>query len=251
MVEQSLYFVDYTLTTTYLGSQTVSASLPMGYFDSNFIGGMDSFSMQNNVEYNLTLAIPINNTVYTSPSSMYNSVPQVQIRVRYCPAAYPNYNIKDKLCYTICPTSTYSNSTGFVCYACGAYCLTCLNSSVCTNCDSTKVLSSGICTCPMNSYLYNDICYGCHYSCHTCAATGQFYNCLSCDSTTYRIQSATTPPFECVCSQAQGFQAVEGAAVCVDICGDGKNITSECDDFNVIDGDGCSSKCTLETNFYC
>ena len=44
-----IYFVDYTKTTTYQGSQTVFASLPYGYFDINFIGGLSSFSMQNNI----------------------------------------------------------------------------------------------------------------------------------------------------------------------------------------------------------
>ncbi len=161
----SIYFVDNTLTTTYLGTQTVFASLPKGYFDSNFIGGMSSFSMQNNLEFNLTLAIPTNNTVYTSPSSLYNSVPQVQVRVRHCPPAYPNYNLRDELCYTVCPSTTFFNSTGFVCYACGDYCLSCLNNTVCTNCSSSMVLTNGLCVCPSTSYFFNNTCYGCDYSC--------------------------------------------------------------------------------------
>lgn len=42
---QSIYFADYTKTTAYLGTQTVFASLPFGYYDSNFMGGLSSFSM--------------------------------------------------------------------------------------------------------------------------------------------------------------------------------------------------------------
>ena len=45
----SVYFADYSTATTYNGAQTAFASLPFGYFDSNFIGGLTSFSMVNNV----------------------------------------------------------------------------------------------------------------------------------------------------------------------------------------------------------
>jgi len=194
-----IYFPDYTITTTYLGTQTTFASLPQGLFDQNFIGGLSSFSFQNNVEYNNTLSIPTSNLVYTSPSSLYNAVPQLQFRVRYCPSAYPYYNIQDSLCYTVCPSTTYPNSTGFVCFACGDYCLTCLNSTVCTTCISTMILTtsnaSGVttasCICPISSYLYNRVCYGCDYTCLTCTSTGQFYNCITCDSANNRTIKTT------------------------------------------------------------
>ena len=37
------------------------------------------------------------------------------------------------------------------------------------------------------------------------------------------------------------------------MCGDGRflNITSECDDGNLEDGDGCSSHCTVEYGYVC
>lgn len=39
---------------------------------------------------------------------------------------------------------------------------------------------------------------------------------------------------------------------CISICGDGLIILNEeCDDFNMIDGDGCSSACQLEIGFLC
>jgi cysteine-rich repeat protein len=37
----------------------------------------------------------------------------------------------------------------------------------------------------------------------------------------------------------------------LEICGDGKKYTSECDDGNNIDGDGCSKDCNLEVGFSC
>jgi len=44
-----IYYVDYTNSATYQGTQTIFASLPYGYLDSNFIGGLSSFSMQHNL----------------------------------------------------------------------------------------------------------------------------------------------------------------------------------------------------------
>lgn len=38
----------------------------------------------------------------------------------------------------------------------------------------------------------------------------------------------------------------------IEICGDGKNMgENECDDGNLIDGDGCSSSCRIETGYTC
>ena len=160
-----IYFVDYAKTTTYLGTQTVFASLPFGYYDSNFIGGLSSFSMQDNIEFNATLAIPTSNAIYTSSTSMYDSIPQVQIRVRNCPPAYLNYNIVDGLCYTICPSTTYLISTNFLCSPCGSFCANCTSNITCTVCISPMILQSGVCTCPTSSYLFNGVCYGCDYTC--------------------------------------------------------------------------------------
>ena len=38
---------------------------------------------------------------------------------------------------------------------------------------------------------------------------------------------------------------------CKDVCGDGKKILDECDDGNLVDGDGCSSNCQIEEHFTC
>ncbi len=217
----SLYFPDYTITTTYLGTQTTFVSQPKGFFDQNFIGGLSSFSFQNNIEYNNTLSIPTSNLVYTSTSSLYNSVPQLQFRVRYCPSAYPYYNTQDGLCYTVCPSTTYAYSIGFVCYACGAYCLTCLNSTVCTTCIPMMILNTvtngsgttATCICPTSSYMYNGVCYGCDYTCLTCTSTGQYYNCLTCDSANHRSTKTTIYSNNFTCSCDSGYYDA-GVALC-------------------------------------
>jgi len=38
---------------------------------------------------------------------------------------------------------------------------------------------------------------------------------------------------------------------CVEICGDGRLYVLECDDGNLVEGDGCSSQCTAEHNYVC
>ena len=61
-----------------------------------------------------------------------------------------------------------------------------------------------------------------------------------------------------LCYYEAGFSCTSGSSttvsVCTEICGDGKNMgtfKSECDDGNVIDGDGCSSTCIIEAGFEC
>jgi cysteine-rich repeat protein len=39
---------------------------------------------------------------------------------------------------------------------------------------------------------------------------------------------------------------------CAEICGDGKDLgMNECEDGNILDGDGCSSSCKIEPEFNC
>jgi len=41
------------------------------------------------------------------------------------------------------------------------------------------------------------------------------------------------------------------SALCVEMCGDGKRFTLECDDGNNNNGDGCSSDCKIERGYSC
>ena len=104
-------------------------------------------------------------------------------------------------------------------------------------------LVNGVCSCPLSSYLYSDTCYGCDYTCLTCTATGQYYNCLSCNSSNYR-ELTPTSAFNYTCSCKSGFVDV-GTAVCGEICGDGKAKVDDCDDGNTVNGDGCSNTCKI------
>ena len=240
----SIYFADYTITTTLQGVQTVFTSLPYGYYDTNYMGGLASFSMQDNVEYNNTLSIPLNTTIYSSSTSFYDSVPQLQLRVRNCPPTYPYFNTQNNICYSLCPSTTYTSPSFLICYPCSTYCSTCINITLCTVCQTGMILVNGLCTCPLTNYLYGGTCYGCDYSCLTCTYTGQFYNCLSCNATNKRSTMTPYPPYNNSCPCDSGFHDV-GVAMCSEICGDGVAIVDQCDDASTVDGDGCSSVCTI------
>ena len=51
------------------------------------------------------------------------------------------------------------------------------------------------------------------------------------------------------CANLAGFNVVNGQ--CIEICGDGINYVMGCDDGNNLNGDGCSSTCTVENNWVC
>ena len=53
---------------------------------------------------------------------------------------------------------------------------------------------------------------------------------------------------ECVCTSGYEFDINRK---CIEICGDGKLIYLQCDDGNLINGDGCSDICTVEMGFVC
>lgn len=58
------------------------------------------------------------------------------------------------------------------------------------------------------------------------------------------------------CKQGICFKCTSGwyqiGSQCYSICGDGYKVeTEECDDFNSIDLDGCSSNCETEVNWIC
>ena len=49
------------------------------------------------------------------------------------------------------------------------------------------------------------------------------------------------------CNKVEGYEVINGE--CVEICGDGLVINDICDDGNNLNGDGCSSLCSVEENW--
>ena len=92
-------------------------------------------------------------------------------------------------------------------------------------------------------------CFGCDSSCKACSND---ISCITCqDSYFLDLQSG-----KCLSNCVEGFyedvcDIQTGSLCCKEICGDGRIFTLQCDDKNTFDGDGCSSTCIIEQNFFC
>lgn len=83
------------------------------------------------------------------------------------------------------------------------------------------------------------------YGCLATKVVNSVVICLVCNMTVKYAVSNNT----CICSQ--GYMFSEDTKSCKEVCGDGNHFDEKCDDGNLINGDGCSSTCTLETHFRC
>ena len=72
------------------------------------------------------------------------------------------------------------------------------------------------------------------FGCITVISTSVGLQCKQCNISAHL--NLDTKDYQCKCTT--GFQINNG--VCIDICGDGLIYTNQCDDGNLIDGDGCS-----------
>ena len=89
----------------------------------------------------------------------------------------------------------------------------------------------------------------CTAPCLTCQTTST--TCTSC-STTSNPSDRVLSGSECVCPSF--YAAASTTATCFEVCGNSvlpSGTTKECDDGNILGGDGCSASCTLETSFSC
>ncbi|CAK62555.1 unnamed protein product (macronuclear) [Paramecium tetraurelia] len=87
----------------------------------------------------------------------------------------------------------------------------------------------------------NNECQQCSQSCLTCITSQD--NCVQCRFT---LEDKTCK----MCEQEFGFQIKDDK--CTAICGDNILVDIEqCDDGNIIDGDGCNSQCQVEEGFIC
>jgi cysteine-rich repeat protein len=125
----------------------------------------------------------------------------------------------------------YSNAG--ICQPCNtmAGCIDC-NTGGCTLCDSIfgfLLNSSGKCVCDYGFFINAmNICEQCKaQGCVNCLSQTQ---CIECDTSLYYLAANVT---------------------CDDTCGDGFKIYVECDDGNLVNGDGCSNQCKVETDYTC
>ena len=123
--------------------------------------------------------------------------------------------------------------------------------------------------CNEGSYLKIDYnastasCEVCHESCKTCD-NGQSGDCIECKSGRKALASGKTNRVYCKsCEEINpGYLTVGGDIEChgtfgynishIEKCGDGLYLgLVECDDGNILEGDGCSSSCTIESGYKC
>ena len=78
---------------------------PTAFFDDNYISGLRSFSMRDNIEFNVTVD---NITFDSSETSYYDDIACYNLYTRHCDSPYTYYNKVDGLCYAQCPDTTYT-----------------------------------------------------------------------------------------------------------------------------------------------
>lgn len=149
--------------------------------------------------------------------------------------------------YSFCPSGTYEDS-GRVCTNCNAACESCTDSGAdkCLECNNGYIQEGVNClslNCPTGEYLspQDGNCYSCTEYCSVCDISSL---CNQCDSTFVLGDDK-----KCRCSY-EGYSIQSG--FCKEICGDGINKGQvECDDGNIIDGDGCNINCEIEIGWEC
>jgi cysteine-rich repeat protein len=200
----------------------------------------------------------------------------------YCSSCQRGYLLFNATCLSTCPGGTYANADSTVCLDCPKGCYNCSGNSQCFSCFSKYYFNPGLGFC----FSCNDVCLNCtgpgQTECTACSSPMVLMkgtcSVLSCGLGTYvdpisgcvecgkKYPGATlcniTQPLSCSsqyifssnqcvqCKDARGYQVLSDNT-CGEICGDGILIYLQCDDGNTLNGDGCSSKCTIEPGWNC
>ncbi|CAD8062024.1 unnamed protein product [Paramecium sonneborni] len=123
-------------------------------------------------------------------------------------------------------------------------CYKCLHgNSFCFDYTCTECLAGQCIGCIDGFYLTQEyICQPCNSSCKTCVDRAN--NCTDC--IIYKQDNSGC----LMCEQDQGFHIIDSQ--CISICGDGIQVEQEeCDDGNIVNGDGCDQFCKIEQGFKC
>lgn len=161
-----------------------------------------------------------------------------------------------------CVSGYYLDSL-FRCIECDSNCLTCTTTATnCLTCPSGKVFQQGVCQDACNQKFYNDggICKACHSSCLYCIGPADT-QCTTCDNLHFFWKGLC---YSCRNDQANfdNSRFEEKGGRCWEKCGVGGKLSivdipeglggyKACDDGNLVNGDGCTSSCTVERNFNC
>jgi cysteine-rich repeat protein len=141
-----------------------------------------------------------------------------------------NNSISGDGCSSVCAveTSFYCTGTPSVCQPCSIYCTTCSSPTNCSLCNILAILDTTNNSCSTNCTIVP--------------------SCMSCSILNVNLASQYLQCSNCT----TGYLLNYGANICNTICGDGLILGTEaCDDNNLLNGDGCSSTCSIEPAFYC
>ena len=153
----------------------------------------------------------------------------------YCVSSAVFYSVP-KACYGTCPAGAYRPSvTSKTCSSCTPHCLICATGA-CTICEATYLLTAS----------------------NTCVQTncgnGVVEDPEKCDDGNQIVGDGCGK----YCLIEDDFTCVmlppSGPSVCTPKCGDGKYYGlngEECDDGNLVLGDGCDANCKIELNWWC
>ncbi|CDW86137.1 UNKNOWN [Stylonychia lemnae] len=155
-------------------------------------------------------------------------------------------------CIERCPDGTYYNQNGLRCDDCAYQCATCYGgkNGECMLCAQNYTFNDGRClepTCQGNEYLSVYLeCLECDESCESCVGSGN-KNCTKC-SNPYQFSQG-----QCLlCDEIEGMKSPKINGICDEICGDGLFLgIHQCDDSNLVNGDGCDDNCNIESGFNC
>ncbi|CAD8151628.1 unnamed protein product [Paramecium pentaurelia] len=160
-----------------------------------------------------------------------------------------------------CDDGNYDSGDGcFECkYQCIQYCNTCIDKNTCYICEKYYELYNNQCRpicgdehivigleeCEDGNDIPYDGCFNCQFQCEEGCQTCTFGICLEC------IKGYTNIKDKCeVENYTHNFDEEEQEVS--NKCGDAIYTDNEkCDDGNEFDGDGCSSLCLIEPNWFC
>ena len=100
--------------------------------------GLNSFSLIGQTKVKFVSLTGSNTTISSTTNFNLLEFCYWSLKFRTCPPSNPYYCSTDGLCYDICPTGTYVNTTSKLCLACSFTCETCSSSSLCLTCSSSN-----------------------------------------------------------------------------------------------------------------
>ncbi|CAD8122013.1 unnamed protein product [Paramecium sonneborni] len=124
-----------------------------------------------------------------------------------------------------------------------SFCFKCNDN--CKKCQMNKIqLQVGCIQCNQGFFLFQNQCSQCAEQCLDCKNSAS--NCISCR---YQTNSSGTCQ---LCQNNLGYYSDQINKKCYSKCGDSlKTLEEQCDDGNLLSGDGCNQFCQMEKKFLC